>query len=471
MNSQVDIGLAGLGVMGENLALNLQKNGWSVALFNRHEEKVQEFLKQHNDPSFTPCTTPEELCKKLKTPRKILLTVKSGPAVDEMIHLFIPHLEKGDVIIDGGNSDYRHTTHRCHFLEEHGIHYVGLGISGGMEGAQNGASLMAGCTLESWELVKDILFSIAAKKENGEICCMRAGTDGAGHFLKMVHNGIEYAEMQLIAETYALLKHLLHWTPPQLQALYKKWNQSELNSYLLEITADIFSKTEPDGSFTIDKILDAAKQKGTGQWSVQSALEIGTPVPNLAQAVFARQLSSMKEERQKASEILDEVPVSSGNSYHNSFADSIRMAYHASRISVYAQGFQMLKMGAKFYHWDEMQMEDIASIWQAGCIIRSEMLQDIRTAYKNDPALPNLLLSEHFHHTITEYQRDWRITAATGTLQGIPLPGITAALHYYDMIRSTDLPANLIQAQRDYFGYHGFERNDHPRGELFHLNP
>lgn len=470
MNSQADIGLAGLGVMGENLALNLQQNGWRTALFNRHGEKVQNFVKKHNESSFIPCMTPEDLCKNLKTPRKILLTVKSGPAVDEIIHHLIPLLEKGDVIIDGGNSDFRHTIRRCHFLEEHGIHFVGLGISGGMEGARNGASLMAGCTTESWDAVKDILFSIAAKKENGEVCCLRAGTDGAGHFLKMVHNGIEYAEMQLIAETYALLKHLLHWTPPQLHALYKKWNQTELNSYLLEITAEIFNRKETDESFVIDHILDAAKQKGTGLWSVQSALEIGAPVPSLAQAVFARHISSMKEERQRASEILDEIPVSSGNSYHNSFTDSIRMAYHASRLSVYAQGFQMLAMGAKHYQWGEMKLDEVASVWQAGCIIRSAMLDEIRTAYKNDPALENLLFAEHFHHAVTEFQRDWRITAATGALQGIPLPGITAALEYYDMLRSNDLPSNLIQAQRDFFGYHGFERNDHPRGELFHLD-
>lgn len=470
MKSQADIAIVGLGVMGENLALNLKDHQWRTALFNRHPEKVQDFIREHNDPMFIPCMTPEDLCKSLKSPRKILLTVKSGPAVDEMLHIFVPMLDKGDVIIDGGNSDYRHTIRRSHFLEEHGIHFVGLGISGGMDGARNGASLMAGCTKEGWESVREILHSIAAVTPEGNECCLRAGTNGAGHFLKMVHNGIEYAEMQLIAETYDLLRKLLHWTPEQFHQLYARWNETELQSYLLEITAEIFRKKDTDGSPLIDHILDAAKQKGTGQWSVQSALEIGAPVPCLAQAVFARHLSSMKEEREQASKILDEVTVSSGNNYNDSFAESVRAACHASRLCVYAQGFQMLQTGAEYYHWEEMKMADIAAVWQAGCIIRSGILQDIRKAYEQEPSLQNLLLSPHFHHAATEAQRDWRITAATGISQGIPLPCITAALNYYDTLKSTDLPANLIQAQRDHFGHHGFERNDHPRGELFHLN-
>lgn len=470
MKSQADIGLVGLGTMGENLALNLKDHQWRTALYNRHGEKVSEFMEAHkHDSMFIPCMTPEELCNSLKTPRRILLTVKSGSAVDEMLQTFIPLLDKGDIIIDGGNSDYRDTTRRSRYLEEHGIHFIGLGISGGMDGARYGASLMAGGTKAGLEPVKEILLSIAAVTAEGEVCCLRAGTDGAGHFLKMVHNGIEYAEMQLIAETYALLKHLLHWTPEHFHQLYRQWNDSGLHSYLLEITADIFRMKDVDSTPLIDHILDAAKQKGTGQWSVQSALEIGAPVPCLAQAVFARHLSSMREERQQASAILDEVKVSAGNHFNDSFADSVRAAYQASRLCIYAQGFQMLKMGAEYYHWEGMKMDEIATVWQAGCIIRSDLLKEIRKAYESDPTLQNLLLAPDFHHAATNDLRDWRITAATGISQGIPLPCITAALNYYDTLICTDLPANLIQAQRDYFGHHGFERNDRPRGEVYHL--
>jgi len=466
---QADIGLIGLAVMGQNLALNMNDHGFTVAVFNRTVTKVDDFLHgPANGTQIIGTHSLEEFFKSLKKPRKVMLMVKAGDPVDEFIELSLPFLEKGDVIIDGGNSLFTDSIRRCRDLKSKGILFIGTGISGGEEGARHGPSIMPGGNPAAWPLVKNIFQSIAAKADTGEPCCDWVGDEGAGHYVKMVHNGIEYGDMQLICEAYDIMKSGLNLPPAKLHQVFKDWNEKELNSYLIEITSHIFATTDADGLPLVDKILDVAGQKGTGKWTVINALDLGIPLTLIGEAVFARNLSSLKQEREEASKIL-KGPLSSFEGPTDEFINYIEHALYASKIISYAQGFMLMRQAAEEYKW-KLNYGAIALMWRGGCIIRSKFLGNIKVAYDKNPNLKNLLLDNFFINEIQKSQTGWRLAVAKAAELGVPIPCFSTALSFYDGYRKARLPANLLQAQRDYFGAHTYERMDKPRGQYFHTN-
>lgn len=466
---QADIGLIGLAVMGQNLALNMNDHGYVVAVYNRTVAKVDEFLQgPAKGTKIIGMHSLEELIKSLKRPRRIMMMVKAGDPVDEFIDLCLPYLEKGDILIDGGNSLFTDTNRRCRSLKEKGIIYIGAGISGGEEGARHGPSIMPGGNPEGWPHVKEIFQSIAAKADNGEPCCDWVGDEGAGHYVKMVHNGIEYGDMQLICEAYQLMKVSMDLSSSRLQKVFVDWNHKELNSYLIEITSHIFGVNDADGKPLVDKILDVAGQKGTGKWTVINALDLGMPLTLIGEAVFARCLSAQKEERLEASRTL-EGPKGLFDGNQEEFIDHIRQALYASKIISYTQGFALMYQAAKDYNW-KLNFGGVALMWRGGCIIRSKFLGKIKEAFDKNPQLKNLLLDGFFKGEISKAQAGWRKVVSKAAELGIPIPCFSTALSFYDGYRSARLPANLLQAQRDYFGAHTYERIDQPRGKFFHTN-
>ena len=466
---QADIGLIGLAVMGQNLALNMNDHGFTVAVFNRTVSKVDEFLQgPAHGTKIIGAHSLEEFFKALKKPRKVMLMVKAGDPVDEFIELCLPFMEPGDVIIDGGNSLFTDSNRRCRDLKSKGILFIGTGISGGEEGARNGPSIMPGGNPAAWPLVKNIFQSIAAKSDTGEPCCDWVGDEGAGHYVKMVHNGIEYGDMQLIGEAYFLMKTALGFDADKLHQVFDDWNERELDSYLIEITSNIFTTKDEDGIPLVDKILDVAGQKGTGKWTVINALDLGMPLTLISEAVFARVLSALKEERVQASKLLKgPSPTFKGNP--QDLVNSIEKALYASKIISYAQGFMLMRQAAKDYKWN-LNYGSIALMWRGGCIIRSKFLGKIKEAYDKNPDLLNLLLDNFFLNEIQKAQPGWRKTVSSAAELGIPVPCFSTALSFFDGYRTERLPANLLQAQRDYFGAHTYERIDKPRGKFFHTN-
>lgn len=465
---QADIGLIGLAVMGQNLALNMNDHGFIVAVFNRTVSKVDDFLAgPAKGTKIIGTHSLEEFFKALKKPRRVMLMVKAGDPVDEFIELSLPFLEKGDMIIDGGNSHFPDTNRRTQMLKEKGINFIGTGISGGEEGARHGPSIMPGGNPDGWPLIKPIFQSIAAKVD-GEPCCDWVGEEGAGHYVKMVHNGIEYGDMQLICEAYSLLKNSLGLDAEALQEVFTDWNKGELDSYLIEITGHIFGTEDTDGVPLVDKILDVAGQKGTGKWTVINALDVGIPLTLISEAVFARTLSALKEERVAASKVL-KGPQAKFQGDKQVFIEHIRQALYASKIISYAQGFMLMRQAAEEYHW-KLNYGAIALMWRGGCIIRSKFLGKIKEAFTNNPSLKNLLLDNFFNGELQKAQQGWRKAVSTAAELGIPVPCFSTALAFYDGYRTERLPANLLQAQRDYFGAHTYERIDQPRGKFFHTN-
>ncbi|MBO6014393.1 MAG: decarboxylating NADP(+)-dependent phosphogluconate dehydrogenase [Oscillospiraceae bacterium] len=463
---KADIGLIGLAVMGENLARNLESRGYSVAVYNRSPERTERFLNGHGaGKNIIGCCSLEELTLTLERPRKVLMMVKAGRPVDELIEQLVPLLEPNDILIDGGNSFYTDTQRRAAEMEHRGLLYVGLGVSGGEEGALKGPSLMPGGSPEAWELLRPVFQRICARTEDGFPCCAWMGTDGAGHFVKMVHNGIEYGDMQLIGEAYQLLRDGLGMSSGEMAEVFSSWNESGLESYLIGITADIL-KHQENGEITVEHILDAAGQKGTGKWTGVTALNMGVPLTLISEAVFSRFLSEQKDRRMLASSLYRRriVPIE-GN--REACIEGIRHALSASRLVSYAQGFSLLRTAAASNGW-KMDYASVAGIWRGGCIIRSALLDRIRSAFKRDPDLLDLLMDEDLSRTIMEDLPFWRDTVIRAVQAGIPLPGISSALSWFDGFTCADLPANLLQAQRDYFGAHTYERKDAPRGEFFH---
>lgn len=465
---KAQIGLIGLGVMGQNLALNMNDHGFKVAVFNRHGHTVEDFLHEAaKDTQVVGATSLENLVELLETPRRILLMVKAGEVVDMYIEQLVPLLAAGDIIIDGGNSLFTDSNRRTDALQEKGILYVGAGVSGGEEGARHGPSIMPGGNPEAWATVKPIFQAISAKV-NGEPCCDWVGEQGAGHYVKMVHNGIEYGDMQLICEAYQLLSEGLGLSNDEMQSVFAQWNQGKLSSYLIEITANIFGYKDEDGTALVDKILDSAGQKGTGKWTAINALDLGMPLTLIAESVFARCLSAQKDERVKASQILPKAKVSfSGDK--QAMINAIGDALYAAKIISYTQGFRLLKEAATEYGW-HLNYGGIALMWRGGCIIRSQFLGDIKAAYDNNPDLESLLLADYFINAMQQAEAGWRKAIILGVELGIATPAFSSALAYYDGYRTARLPANLLQAQRDYFGAHTYERLDKPRGEFFHTN-
>ncbi len=469
MNPLSDIGLIGLAVMGENLVLNMESKGFHVTVYNRTTQKVDDFLAgRANGKNIYGAHTVEELINSLKRPRKIMIMVKAGKAVDEMIDHLLPYLDKGDIIIDGGNTHFPDTNRRTAYVESKGFLYIGTGVSGGEEGALLGPSIMPGGSPAAWPEVKPLFQAIAAKVEDGTPCCDWVGENGAGHFVKMVHNGIEYGDMQLICEAYHLMKDLLNMSAEEMHLVFKEWNEGELDSYLIEITRDILAYKDSDGFPLVDKILDTAGQKGTGKWTGISALDLGIALTLIAEAVFSRCLSSIKEERVKASRVL-KGPVPEFRGDRQSFISELREALYASKIVSYAQGYSLMRAAAEEYGW-KLNYGGIALMWRGGCIIRSVFLGRIKEAYNNDPSLENLLLDPFFRKKVDKAQKGWRNIIAAAAENGIPVPALSSALAYYDGYRYERLPANLLQAQRDYFGAHTYERIDRPRGEFYHTN-
>lgn len=465
---EADIGLIGLAVMGQNLVLNLQDHGFRVSVYNRTHSKIDEFLVgPAQGTNIVGAYSIEEFIRTLKKPRRIILMVKAGEPVDEFIHLCLPFLEKGDIIIDGGNSLFTDSSRRCRELKDKGILFIGAGISGGEEGARFGPSIMPGGNKEAWPYIKEFFQKIAAKVD-GKPCCEWVGPDGAGHYVKMVHNGIEYGDMQLICEAYALLKDVLNLSPEELQSTFEEWNKGELESYLIEITAKILNKTDDTGRLVLDSILDTAGQKGTGKWAVSNALDLGVPLSLISESVFARYLSSMKEARVEASKVL-KGPQTSFKGDKKEFISAIKQALYASKIISYAQGFMLMQQAAKEYHWD-LNYGEISMLWRGGCIIRSQFLGKIKEAFEKNHSLKNLLLDSYFLNHIETRQKEWRWVVSTAVELGIPIPCLSAALGFYDSYRSKDLPANLLQAQRDFFGAHTYESKNHPRGIFFHTD-
>ena len=460
--NQCDIGLIGLAVMGENLVLNMDSKGFSVAVFNRTTEVTDKFAAgRAKDKKITPTRTIEEFVGALTRPRKAMIMVKAGAPVDAVIQQIAPLLEKGDVIIDGGNSLFTDTQRRGKELEGTGIHFVGMGVSGGEEGALKGPSLMPGGSRESWEIIAPIFRKIAALVD-GEPCCRYMGPNGAGHYVKMVHNGIEYGDIQLICEAYAFLKDILEMQAPELADVFAEWNKGELDSYLIEITSQIFRKIDPDtGKPLVDMILDKAGQKGTGIWTLQSAIRQSVVISTINAAVEARVVSSRKEERVAASKILPQPRARKFKGNRARFVDSIRDALYASKIVSYAQGMELLRSGSTEYKWN-LNLSDIATIWRGGCIIRAKFLNRIVEAYQRDAALHNLLLDRYFTRIIKKAQRNWRVAVSTAVKHGVAVPAFSASLAYFDSYRQAQLPANLLQAQRDFFGAHTYERIDKP---------
>jgi 6-phosphogluconate dehydrogenase len=487
----VDIGLIGLGVMGRNLALNIADHGYDIAVYNRHPEKMREFkayCEQH-EPSSSRLSGFEDLAEfvlSIKCPRKIVLLVKAGSATDATIDALVPHLQQGDIIIDGGNALWTDTIRREKTLRSKGFEFIGSGVSGGEIGARFGPSLMPGGSRQAWDSLKQIWRDIASKVDpvtgkpvigaergkpakGGVPCTAYIGTDGAGHYVKMVHNGIEYVDMQLICEAYWLMKHLLGMRADEISATFLEWNEGDLSSYLIEITADILQQKDPEGDgFIVDKILDTAGQKGTGMWTASNALELGSPASAIAEAVFARTLSALKEERVEASKVLHG-PGLKQTSGRAELTNAIRDALYCSKICAYAQGFQLMTEAQKEYGW-QLDFGTIAQIWRGGCIIRARFLQKITDAYNRAPGLKNMMLDEYFTSALHRGQNNWREVIALTVRNGIPAPAFGSSLAYYDGYRSASLPANLLQAQRDFFGAHTYERIDQPRGQFFHLD-
>lgn len=469
MKKLADIGLIGLAVMGENLVLNMESKGYTVAVFNRTVEKVDKFVNGRGaGKNFIGAHSIEELVASLEKPRKVMMLVKAGKPVDDFIELIMPHLEPGDIIIDGGNSHFPDTIRRTKYVESKGFLYIGTGVSGGEEGALTGPSIMPGGSPEAWPHVKEIFQSISAKVENGEACCDWVGEGGAGHFVKMVHNGIEYGDMQIITEAYQLMKDLLGMSNDEMHEVFKKWNEEELDSYLIEITRDILGYKDENGEETVDFILDTAGQKGTGKWTGISALDLGIPLTLIGESVFSRCLSAQKDLRVQASKVING-PKPNFDGDRQQFLDDLKMALYGAKIISYAQGYNLMMEAAKEYGWN-LNYGGIALMWRGGCIIRSAFLGDIKKAFEKNPELPNLLLDPFFKEKVENAQEGWRRVSATALSNGIPVPAITSALCYFDGFRTERLPANLLQAQRDYFGAHTYERTDKPRGEFFHTN-
>jgi len=464
-----DIGLIGLAVMGQNLVLNMNDHGYRVAVFNRTVSKVDDFI--NNEAKGTQVVGTHsipELVQALKKPRRVMLMVKAGPTVDQMMDNVVPHLEKGDILIDGGNSHYPDTNRRTKTLEEKGLLFIGTGVSGGEEGARRGPSIMPGGSPAAWPHVKPIFQSIAAKVADGSPCCDWVGENGAGHYVKMVHNGIEYGDMQLICEAYHLLKEALGLNAAELHEVFADWNKGELDSYLIEITSDIFAKLDDDGTPLVDRILDTAGQKGTGKWTGISSLELGVPVTLIGEAVYGRCLSAMKDERVAASKVLSG-PKRQAALDRQPFIEDVRRALYCSKVISYAQGYMLLREAAKEHGWN-LNFGGIALMWRGGCIIRSRFLGKIKEAFDKNPRLTNLLMDDFFGKVLNEYQASWRRAIVEAIQYGVPTPAFSTALAFFDGYRTARLPANLLQAQRDYFGAHTYERVDKPRGEFFHTN-
>ena len=466
-----DFGVVGLAVMGRNLALNVESRGYTVAVYNRSSARTEDLVQTHSDKKFVPGYTVEEFVKSIKAPRRILLMVKAGAGTDAVIEELLPFLEKGDILIDGGNTFFEDTMRRSEKLAESGINFIGMGVSGGELGALQGPSMMPGGQREAYDLVEPILKEIAAKApEDGKPTVAYIGPNGAGHYVKMVHNGIEYGDMQLIAESYDLLKRLLKLDKDALAGTFAEWNKGELDSYLIEITADILTRDDDLGSGKpmVDMILDRAGNKGTGKWSSQSALEVGAPQSLITESVYARYISAMKEDRVAASKVLAG-PEFNFEGDVDATVEDIREALYFGKIMSYAQGFDQLRMASDHYDWD-LQYGELAQLWRAGAIIRARFLQRITDAYNNEAGLHNLLLDPYFKDVAEKYQAAARRVIALATAAGVPVPSLSAAVAYCDSYRSEVLPANLIQAQRDYFGAHTYERTDKPAGEMYHYS-
>jgi 6-phosphogluconate dehydrogenase len=466
-----DIGLIGLAVMGQNLVLNMNDHGFKVAVFNRTTSKVDEFIKdQAKNTEVVGTHSIKQMCEALKKPRRVMMMVKAGKVVDETIDQIVPHLDKGDIIIDGGNSLFSDSDRRTKDLAAKGILFVGTGVSGGEEGARRGPSIMPGGNADAWPHVKEIFRAIAAKDLEGAPCCNWVGADGAGHYVKMVHNGIEYGDMQIIGEAYHMLREGLGLGADELGKIFADWNKSELDSFLIEITSAIFAKKDENGHPVIDSILDAAGQKGTGKWTAISALDLGMPLTLIGESVFSRCLSALKDERVRASEKLAG-PKNGGISADRkaAFIENVRNALYCSKIISYAQGYMLLRAADKERQW-KLNMGQIALMWSGGCIIRSVFLGDIKKAFDNNPSIESLLTDEFFSSAIAKYQTGWRTALIDAISLGIPTPAFSTALAFYDGYRSARLPANLLQAQRDYFGAHTYERIDKPRGTFHHTN-
>lgn len=464
-----DIGLIGLAVMGQNLVLNMNDHGFTVAVFNRTVSKVDDFLAgPASGTKVIGVHSLAELFKTLKRPRRVMLMVKAGDAVDDFIEQCLPYMEKGDILIDGGNSHYPDTNRRCRYLAQKGMLFVGAGVSGGEEGARHGPSIMPGGHKEAWPHIKNIFQGISAKVEDGTPCCDWVGDEGAGHYVKMVHNGIEYGDMQLIGETYQFMHELLGLSADQLSAVFTEWDKGELNSYLIEITAEIFKRKDEDGKPLVEKILDVAGQKGTGKWTGIDALQMGVPLTLIAEAVFARCLSAIKDERVAASGILARADGKFQGDKKQAVED-VRQALYASKIISYAQGFMLMRQAAKEFNW-KLNYGGIALMWRGGCIIRSRFLGKIKEAYDRNPGLDSVLLDKFFADALQKAQAGWRRAICAAVQTGIPTPCLSTGLAFYDGYRTARLPTNLLQAQRDYFGAHQYERIDQPRGEFFHTD-
>ncbi|MFV0606125.1 MAG: decarboxylating NADP(+)-dependent phosphogluconate dehydrogenase [Niabella sp.] len=469
MKNLADIGLIGLAVMGENLILNMESKGFTVAVYNRTTDKVDAFVNGRGaGKNFIPTHSIEEFVSKLERPRKAMMLVKAGKPVDDLIDQLLPYMDPGDIIIDGGNSLYTDTIRRTAYVESKGLLYVGSGVSGGEEGALKGPSMMPGGSPDAWPYIKDIFQAVAAKVEDGSPCCDWVGENGAGHYVKMVHNGIEYGDMQIINEAYHIMKDLLGMSADEQHEVFKKWNTEELDSYLIEITRDILAFKDEDGQPMVEKILDKAGQKGTGKWTVVSALDNGIPLTLIAESVFSRCLSAQKDLRVEASKVI-KGPQPKFDGDKQQFINDLKMAIYGAKIISYAQGYDLMMAAAKENNWN-LNLGGIALMWRGGCIIRSAFLGDIKKAFDKNPNLKNLLLDPFFTEKITAAQEGWRRVCAAAISNGIPVPAISSALGYFDGFRSDRLPANLLQAQRDYFGAHTYERIDKPRGEFFHTN-
>jgi len=469
MEPKADIALIGLAVMGQNLILNMNDHDFTVVAYNRTVSKVDDFINNEaKDTNVIGAHSIEEMVSHLKRPRRVMMLVKAGQPVDDFIDHVIPYLEPGDIVIDGGNSLYQDTIRRTEYLRARGLLFIGTGVSGGEEGARLGPSIMPGGHPDAWPHVKEIFQAISAKVDDGSPCCDWVGNDGAGHYVKMVHNGIEYGDMQLICEAYHLMKDGLGMSADEMHKVFAQWNEGELDSYLIEITRDILGFRDNDGEPLVEKILDTAGQKGTGKWTVINSAELGIPITLIGEAVFARCISAMKEERVAASKKLrGPKPIIKTN--REKFIDDIRSALYASKIISYAQGFMLLRAAATEYGW-KLNYGEIALMWRGGCIIRSQFLGKIKEAFDKRKRLSNLLLDPYFKREIRKNQRGWRNVVATAAKKGIPAPAFSTALNFFDAFRSERLPANLLQAQRDYFGAHTYERIDRERGEFYHTN-
>ena len=470
MKDKADIGVVGLAVMGENLILNMESKGFTVACFNRTVSKVDDFVTgRAQGKNIIGCRSVEELSAKLERPRRVMLMVKAGNPVDQFIDQILPHLEPGDIIIDGGNSHFPDTIRRTKSLEEKGFLYIGTGVSGGEEGALKGPSIMPGGNPKAWPHVQPIFQAVAAKVPDGTPCCDWLGPDGAGHFVKMVHNGIEYGDMQLICEAYHIMAQGLGMSAAEIQTVFAQWNTGVLDSYLIQITSEILAKTDDEtGQAMVDVILDTAGQKGTGKWTSQAGLDLGIAIPQIAEAVFARCMSAIKDERVAAAKKL-RGPKRTFKGDRTKFLANLESAVYAAKICSYAQGFQLLRAASEEYKWN-LNYGSIALMWRNGCIIRAQFLDNIKEAFDKRRKLANLLLDPHFKRVVSKSQRAWRNVITTAVKYGIPTPAMGAALNYYDSYRCERLPANLLQAQRDYFGAHTYERLDKSRGEFFHTN-